>query len=120
MAAHVLQIVSAMGGADGNLQTTLSVYLRFASRPTDMHANLPAPCSNQTLFSCLKTELPEHNYTTPIQAWLEVYPREQLLLLQYESLTAPEQEAEQLKAVKRWAPDFVVLLKARCTFAASC
>ncbi|KAL4430048.1 hypothetical protein ABPG77_004418 [Micractinium sp. CCAP 211/92] len=52
------------------------------------------------LFECLELELPWNNYTAPFMAWLEAYPPEQIMLLQYESLTAPEYEKQHLQAVK--------------------
>ena len=53
-----------------------------------------------TLFECLELELPWNNYTQPLTAWLAAFPREQIMLLQYETLTDPAYEAAQLKAVK--------------------
>jgi hypothetical protein len=47
--------------------------------------------------------LPWNNYSAPVQAWLDAFPRRQLLLLQYERLTDPDQEAAHLHIVKRWA-----------------
>ncbi|PRW51019.1 hypothetical protein C2E21_5409 [Chlorella sorokiniana] len=52
------------------------------------------------LFDCLARELPWNNYTAPIAAWLEAFPADQLKLVQYESLTSPEHEADDLRAVK--------------------
>lgn len=37
---------------------------------------------HKDLFSCLEVELPWHNYTTPINAWLEAFPPEQVMLVQ--------------------------------------
>jgi hypothetical protein len=58
-------------------------------------------CRHDSLFKCLELELPWNNYSMPIQSWLDAFPKEQLLLLQYESLTAEDKEAEHLTAVKR-------------------
>lgn len=60
-------------------------------------------CRHDSLFECLELELPWNNYSTPVQAWLDAFPRRQLLLLQYERLTDPDREASHLRTVKRWA-----------------
>ncbi|EFN56555.1 hypothetical protein CHLNCDRAFT_57487 [Chlorella variabilis] len=52
------------------------------------------------VFHCLERDLPGQNYSEPFQAWLDAFPREQIMLLQYESLTAPEHVASHLRAVK--------------------
>lgn len=39
-------------------------------------------CRRRDVFSCLQRDLPALNYTTPLLAWLEAFPREQIMLLQ--------------------------------------
>ncbi|KAL4430049.1 hypothetical protein ABPG77_004419 [Micractinium sp. CCAP 211/92] len=56
--------------------------------------------TRRDVFSCLQRDLPALNYTTPLSAWLEAFPREQIMLLQYENLTNPEHTAAHLQAVK--------------------
>ena len=59
------------------------------------------PYRRRHVFHCLERDLPGQNYSEPFQAWLDAFPREQIMLLQYESLTAPEHVASHLRAVKR-------------------
>ncbi|KAL4443999.1 hypothetical protein ABPG75_011736 [Micractinium tetrahymenae] len=56
--------------------------------------------TRRDVFSCLQRDLPALNFTTPLTAWLEAFPREQIMLLQYESLTHPEHTAAHLQEVK--------------------
>ncbi|KAI7844782.1 hypothetical protein COHA_001662 [Chlorella ohadii] len=44
------------------------------------------------LFGCLKQRLPALNYSAQLSAWLDTFPAEQVLLLQYETLASPDQE----------------------------
>lgn len=48
---------------------------------TPPHPALPVN-RRRDIFSCLQRGLPALNYTTPLTAWLEAFPREQIMLLQ--------------------------------------
>lgn len=56
------------------------------------------------MAECVLAELADeggNNYTTPFEAWLAAYPREQLYLTQYERLTADGQTEGVVADVKR-------------------
>ena len=53
------------------------------------------------MFTCLKSELPRLNYSAPLGAWLDAFPAQQVMVLQYENLTSPDHSADNLRAVKR-------------------
>lgn len=82
-----------------SMREPISRYLSMLGHNLDKNTYT---CLNKhdSLFKCLELELPWNNYSMPIQSWLDAFPKEQLLLLQYESLTAEDKEAEHLTAVK--------------------
>lgn len=62
----------------------------------------PLACSH--VAECILAELQDaggNNYTTPLEAWLAAYPREQLYLTQYERLTASGETEGLVADVKR-------------------
>ncbi|PRW50784.1 hypothetical protein C2E21_5410 [Chlorella sorokiniana] len=56
------------------------------------------------LFACLKDQLPALNYTAQLSAWLDAFPADQVMLLQYETLASPDQErvAAQLSSLHKF------------------
>lgn len=53
------------------------------------------------MFPCLQQSLAGLNYSTPVRAWLEAFPANQVHLLQYEALTRPERAEARLAGLKR-------------------
>ena len=52
--------------------------------PAPLAPPAPLPCRRRQpdLFSCLELELPLHNYTEPVRAWLAAFPPRQLMVVQ--------------------------------------
>jgi hypothetical protein len=52
------------------------------------------------VYVCLERDMAALNYTAPFSAWLRAFPRDQVLLLQYETLTDPVYTPTLLRSVK--------------------
>lgn len=81
---------------------------------TSPAARLPPLC-RRSAYACLRGGLAGLNYTAPLAAWLEAFPRGQVLLLQHESLVAPDTTARHLSELKRCANTHCPCLHEACS-----
>lgn len=60
--------------------------------------------SVDALFPCLKKQLPALNYTAQLTAWLDAFPADQVMVMQYEALVSPDRErvAAQLSSLHKF------------------